>query len=87
MHPSSTVAIIANVIENETIETNGTITFDAEDLRSKNVKSGSSMKRLVVMSVKSVMRKIEGEWEREGHRRAIEKNREQERQKRKMGEK
>ena len=33
LNPSSTVAIIANVIENESIETKGPFTFDAEDLR------------------------------------------------------
>jgi hypothetical protein len=33
MNPSSTMAIIANVIENETIETSGTLTFDADELR------------------------------------------------------
>ena len=36
LNPSSTVAIIANVIENETTETNGPFTFDAEDLSSES---------------------------------------------------
>ena len=41
LRPTSTVAIIANVIENETIETGGQLTFDAEDLRLSRPKFNS----------------------------------------------